>query len=160
MVEKNNYIKLFEKLSLEKPNTLVSIKQFEDLGFFMTDFQLLDKKEYVILDEHKEKNKIGDWIINFYVKLAPKGFESLENFNKTEEQERFNYKTLKATIIIALATALNVFIVFSKFLFDFGSFGWATFILLLVLLIVIGILIVILGVEMLSFMFQIKRNKK
>ncbi|MFZ5954922.1 MAG: hypothetical protein ACOYT4_00705 [Nanoarchaeota archaeon] len=122
---KNNYIKLFEKLSEQEPNSIILIEKFEDLGFFLTDFESMHEEKFIFLQKIREKNKGGNWIEKFYIKLAPRGFSSLEEFNKNEQQEKFNHKTLKATIIITIATALNVLVTLFIFLLNLEKSNWA-----------------------------------
>ncbi len=118
---KNNYIKLFERLSKQKPNKLMKISQFEDLGFFMTDFERLHKEKFVFLEKTKVSDKNNNCRINFYTKIAPRGFASLEEFNKNQKQEKINQELLRATIIIAVATALNVLIVLFMLILNLGK---------------------------------------
>jgi hypothetical protein len=124
---KNTYIKLFERLAEEIPNSIIPIEKFSDLGFFLTDFERMHKEGFVFLERINElvDKKHNSHIIKHYVKLAPRGFASLEEFNRNERQENVNSKTLKATIIIAIATALNVLITLFVFILNLEKSNWA-----------------------------------
>ncbi|GBE20331.1 MAG TPA: hypothetical protein ENG87_03755 [Candidatus Pacearchaeota archaeon] len=156
---KNNYIKLFEILSKQEPNVLELIEKFEDLGFFLTDFEAMREERFIFLQKIREKNKSNNWIDIFYIKLAPKGFASLEEYNKNQRQEQINNKTLKATIIIAVATALNVLITLFIFILNLEKSNWAKPVSLIIFGIFIAGLSGVLIKEIWYFLFPRKERK-
>lgn len=158
---KNGYIKLFELLAKEEPNSIIPIEKFSDLGFFLTDFERMHKEGFVFLErinEIKDK-KTNVHIIKHYVKLAPKGFASLEEFNRNERQDQINHKTLKATMIIALATALGIFVNFIIFLLNIEQNQFKG-VLIAVLVVVIAGLTGLLFVEVYNLTFPRKERTK
>lgn len=152
----NDYIELFIRLSKEKVNTLQSIEKFSDLGFFLTDFERLYKEGYVFLEKIRGKNKAGIMLDKYYVKLAPKGFASLESNFNAESQNKVGKEVLNATIIIAIATALNVFVTLFVFIMNLESKNWATPISFLVL----GLFIVTLAGWLATYCIRFMENKR
>lgn len=158
---KNTYIKLFEMLAKEEPNSIIPLEKFSDLGFFLTDFERMHKEGFVFLERINElvDKKHNSHIIKHYVKLAPRGFASLEEFNRNERQENVNSKTLKATIIIAIATALNVLITLFVFILNLEKSNWAKPVSLAVFGVLIAGLSGILIKEIWYFLFPKKETK-
>ena len=132
-IMENRYHKLFSDLSKHKQNHHTNVKKFEVAGFFLTDFELLEKNGYVFLEKVNEPNEKGDGTIRRnYVRLAPKGFVSLEDSLNRESQEKINRELLNATIIIAVATALGIFVSIWKLVLDTES-SWIKVITLVVI---------------------------
>lgn len=157
---KNAYIKLFERMSRQKPGELINISKFEDLGFFLTDFERLHDERYVFLERHNEikdsKTKVR--IVAHYVKLAPRGFTSLEEYGKIQRQDKINSEVLRATIIIAVATALNVLITLFVFLLNLEQFHWSRPIALAIIGVAIAGLSGKLFKELYNLLFRRKKN--
>ena len=160
-MNKNTYIKLFERLEKEEPNSLNSIEKYADLGFFLTDFERMHKEGFIFLERINElvDKKNNSSIIKHYIKLAPKGFASLEEFNRNERQDKINIQNLKATIIIAIATALNVLITFFVFVLNLEKSNWTRPILLAILGGFIAVLSGIFIKEIWYFIFPKKEKK-
>lgn len=106
----NSYHLLFLRLSKFKPNILLNAEQYQDLGFFSEDISKLAKEGYIFIEEKNEPCNVGI-LTKKYIKLAPKGFSSLEQYSQQKAM-------LNATIIVAIATALGIFINLFVFLMN------------------------------------------
>ena len=102
-IKPNNYIRLFSRLSLLKPNQDVLIEKVEDLGFFLSDLERLHEEGFVFLSQIVIPKQKG--IIKYYIKLAPKGFASLEDYlDRVERKE--NDRLLRDNGIILMQVAI------------------------------------------------------
>ena len=80
MKKMNIYIKLFYKLSNLASGEMIEKEKISEEGFMLSDLERLHKEGYIFLDIIHEPRKDNDGsILKHYIKLAPKGFASLES---------------------------------------------------------------------------------
>ena len=114
----NGYIKLFLELSKLKPNQMVDKMVAEKFGFFMTDLDLLHEEKYIFRERvtkiiDKEKNLKKN---SYDIKLAPRGFKSLEEYMKNMREKEKDKLLRDSAIVLTLATTTGIlFQVWDKF---------------------------------------------
>ena len=133
--------KLAEKLN-------VSINDLKATLDFLFNLQLIRK----IQGSNYKENRTFDW------EITPEGLHYLEKRNSEDRQEKINLHSLKATIIIAIATALNVLITIFIFILDLEKSNWAKPVSLAVFGILIACLSGILIKEIGYFLFPKNEN--
>lgn len=151
MEDKNNYHKLFKRLSELKPNQTISIEEVEDLGFFLSELKDLNKEKFIYL---KNLERYG-----YQINLAPRGFSLLYKIKIDENQTEMLKKQNFFTEVLALATivlSITAFFTFFKInaIFDHLQEGWGTTFFLFPILIVTAIGLIVLPVAFLALLIK------
>jgi len=128
----------------------LSIKELKNNMEFLFEMGLIKKS----IGVSYKKDKIFEWMI------TDKGLNHLEKKDEERKQKEINLKLLRATIIIAVATALNVLITLFIFLLNLEKSHWSKPVALAVIGIAIAGLSGHLFKEIWYLLFPKKRGKK
>lgn len=128
----------------------LSVKELKNNMEFLFEMGLIKKS----IGANYKKDKIFEWII------TDKGLDYLEKKGEERKQKEINLELLRATIIIAVATALNVLITLFIFILNLEKSHWSKPVSLAVIGITIAGLSGKLFKEIWHLLFPKKKGKR